>query len=60
MQRRAFLLLEIKRAGKRDVAVEMALVKLVEDQCGDACELWIIDHLAEQDAFGHEPDLRLR
>ena len=49
-------LLQVQRAGQRDVAVEVALVELVEDERRDAAQLRVLDHLPQQDAFGDEAD----
>ncbi len=43
---------QVERTREGDVPIEMALVKFVEEQHGDAGERRIIDHLAEQDPFG--------
>ena len=48
--------LELEGARERDVAVEMALVKFIEENRGDAAQLRILDELAEQDSFGDEAD----
>ena len=50
------LFLKIESAGEGDVAVEMSLVKLVEDDRADAAQRRIGEHLAKQHAFGHEAD----
>lgn len=50
------LLLNIQRAGEGDVAVEMALVKFIEDDGGNPLERRISDELAEQNAFRLEFD----
>ena len=52
------LLLDIQRAGQGDVAVEMPLVKFVEEQGGDSAKRWILDHLTQEYAFGDEADAR--
>ncbi len=54
------LLLQLERAGERDVAVEMALVELVEEDRADAGQRGIGEHLAEQHAFGDEADAGAR
>ena len=54
------LLLQVERAGQRDVAVKMAFVKLVEDQDGNPAQFRIVNHLPEQHTFRHKPDFRLR
>ena len=53
-------LLQVQRPGQRDVAVEMALVELVEDQRGDPGQSPVLDHLPQQHAFGDEADAGLR
>ena len=52
------LLLQIERAGERDVAIEVPLVKLVEDDHADAAEAGIGEHLAQEHALGHEANAR--
>ncbi len=42
------LLLQIERAGERDVAVEMPLVEFVEDDRADPAQLRVGEHLAQQ------------
>ena len=54
------LLLLVERLGERDVAVKMPLVKFVEENCRDAAQLRVVDHLPQQNAFGHEADFCLR
>ncbi len=46
--------LELEGAGERDVAVEMALVKFIEENRGDAAQLRILNELAQEDSFGDE------
>ena len=53
-----FLLIE--RAGERDVAIQMPLVKLIEQQRRDAAHIRIVNHLPQQHALGHETNLRFR
>jgi hypothetical protein len=50
------LFLQIERAGQRDVPVQMALVKFVENEDGHAFQSGIIEHLPQQNAFGYKPD----
>jgi hypothetical protein len=57
---RPFLFLQIESASEGDVAVEMALVEFIEDECGDAGKLWVVNDLAEKDAFSNESDAGLR
>ena len=54
------LFLNVQCAGERDVAVEMALVKFIEDDGGNSFERGVGDELAEQNAFGLEFDFRRR
>ena len=54
------LLLQIQRAGQRDVAVKMPLVKFIEDEGGNAAQLRVVNHLPQQHAFGDEADFRFR
>ncbi len=56
---RTLRFLERERSGQRDVAVEVAFVEFVEDDGGDSFEGGVVDHAAEQDAFGDEADARL-
>ena len=55
-QVRAMLFLQIECAGQRDVAVKMAFVKFVENEDGHAVQLRVLNHLPQQNAFGHKPD----
>ena len=48
--------LELERASERDVAVEMALVKFIEENRGDAAQLRILNELSQEDSFGDEAD----
>ena len=50
--------LQIQRARQRDVSVEMALVKLVEDDGAHAAEVRVAQHLTEQHAFRDETNPR--
>lgn len=52
--------LDLEGAGECDVAVEVSLVKFVEDDGVDACELRIVEHLAEENALSDVPDARAR
>ena len=54
------LLLQIQRAGQRDVAVKMPFVKFVENQRRNAAQFRVVNHLPQQNAFGHKPDFRPR
>ena len=55
---RAQRALDLERARERNVAVEMPLVKLVEDQRGDAGKRRLKGHLPQEDALGHVTDPR--
>ena len=55
-QIRPVLFLQIQRAGQRDVAVKMPLVKFVEDENGNALQLRVVNHLPQQNALGDEAD----
>ena len=46
----------MERTGQGDVAIKMALVKFVEENGGDAAQLWILNQLPKQDPFGDEAD----
>ena len=46
----------MKGPGEGDVAVEMALVKFIEKDRGDAAQVRILDQLPEQYSFGDEAD----
>ena len=46
--------LELEGAGQGDVAVEMALVKFIEKNRGDAAQLRILNQLAQENSFGDE------
>ena len=52
------LLLNLERAGQRNVAVKMAFVKLVEDDRRHARQRLVLDQLPKQNAFGLELDAR--
>ena len=52
-------LLQFQRAREGDVAVEMPLVKFVEDDRTDAAQLRIGEHLPQEHALGNEADPRL-
>ena len=45
---------------QREIAVEVALVKLVDDHAADAAQLAVGEQPAGQDTLGREPDPRLR
>ena len=55
-QVRALLFLQIECAGQGDVAVQMAFVKFVENEDGHAFQRGVLEHLPQQNAFGHKPD----
>jgi len=46
----------MERTGQGDVAIEMALVKFVEKNGGDAAQLRILNELPKQNSFGDEAD----
>ena len=50
--------LQPQRARERDVAIEMPLVKFVEENRADVAQLRILDQLTQQDAFRDEADAR--
>ena len=50
--------LELEGLGEGDVAVDVALVEFVEQDCGDAGQVRLRKHLAQKDAFGLELDAR--
>ena len=52
----AMLFLDVQRTRQRDVAVEMAFVKFIEDDGRDTRELVVLNELPQQDAFGLEFD----
>jgi hypothetical protein len=54
------LLLYVQGPGERDVAIEVPLVKFVEDDGLNAPEFRIGNQLPEQNAFGLEFDARGR
>ena len=58
LQIRPARLLQLSRPCQRDVAVEMPLVKFVEEDCGDIAQLRVVDQLAQQNSFGHETNSR--
>jgi hypothetical protein len=51
-------LLDLQRARQSDVAVKMALVKLIEEERADALQSRVGQHLAQEHAFGHVTDPR--
>ena len=51
-----FGLLQVQGPGQGDIAVEMALVEFVEDEGRHAAQLGVLDHLAEEQAFGDKAD----
>ena len=51
---RARRILELESAGQADIAEEVTLVKLVENERRDSIQLRIDQHLPKQDAFCHE------
>lgn len=50
--------LEIERAGEREIAEQVPLVKFVEEDRGDAAQCRIGQHAAEEDALGDVEDAR--
>jgi hypothetical protein len=44
---------------KREVAIEVALVKFIQNDCVDAFERWIADQPASKNTLGNEPQSRL-
>jgi len=52
--------LDLQGASESDVAVEVAFVKFVKENGGDAGEFGVVEHLPEDDAFGDVPDSGLR
>src|SRR5207253_1271565 len=55
-QIRPALLLNVQGASQRDVAIQVTLVKLIEDDGLDSGKLWIVDQLPQENAFGLELD----
>ena len=51
-------MLQTQRLGQRDVAVDVPLVKFVKENGGDAGEVRLGEHLAQQNAFGLELNAR--
>ena len=51
--------LQMQARGEGDVAVEMTLVKFVEENRGDAAQFRVLEQLAQQNALGDEADARL-
>jgi hypothetical protein len=49
-------LLQVQGLGEGDVAVDVALVEFVEEDGGDAGQVGLRKHLAQEDAFGLEVD----
>ena len=54
----AKLLLNVERAGERDVAVEVALMEFIKDERLHTAQPGVLNELAQQDAFGLELDAR--
>ena len=52
------LFLQVQGAGEGDVAVKMAFVKFVEENGRDSAQLWVVNHLPQQNPFGHKTDFR--
>jgi hypothetical protein len=46
----------LERASQRDVAIEVALVKFIEENHGNAAQLRILNELSQENSFGHEAD----
>ena len=57
-QVRADCVLQIESPRESDVAIEVALVKFIEDQCGNPSQLRVCQHLTKKNAFGDEQDFR--
>jgi hypothetical protein len=57
---RTHRVLEVAHGGERDVALEVALVELVEDDDPHVLEERVDDQLAAENALGHEPEPRRR
>ena len=51
-------LLDLQRPREADVAVEVPLMKLVEDNRAHSAQHWLVRHLPQQDALGDEADAR--
>ena len=56
------LLLQVQRAGERDVPVEMTLVEFIEQDCRHTAQVRVTEHPAQQHALSdeHDPCLRRR
>jgi hypothetical protein len=52
-------LLHAARHPQRQITAQAALVKLVEDHCGDIRQEWIVLKLADEHAIGHHEDASL-
>ena len=52
--------LRVARQSKPEVCIERALVKLVEQDRGDAVQLGIVENLPREDTFGDDLDTRSR
>ena len=54
---RAMFFLLNERLCECDVAVKMPLMKLIEQNCGYAAQLRVVNHLPQQNALGDKTDL---
>ena len=48
----------IQRTRQRDIAIEMTLVKLIENHCLQTAECGVFDQLPKQNPFGFKLDAR--